>query len=285
MTTLVTGATGFIGGAISPSPCGSAASRSAGSCAIRARASDLGTARRRARARRRDRPTRRWRGALAGVERVIHTAPRSSATGWTPPRRAGSTSRGRAAAGSEPASRRAAASSTSSSLAVLGTCHHRGTDESAPYAYGDPYTDTKIDSERLVAARFHQPGGMETVRLRPGFMYGPGDHQVAAQADRGAGHRPVPLRRRRQQADEQRSTSTTWSSALLAAGRASGGRRPGVQSHRRRAHAAARVRHRRRPALDMPPPTRRLPVPVAFAACCDAGDDGAADARAPSRRA
>ena len=36
-----------------------------------------------------------------------------------------------------------------SSLAVLGTKHHRGSDESAPYVHGDPYTDTKIESERV----------------------------------------------------------------------------------------------------------------------------------------
>jgi nucleoside-diphosphate-sugar epimerase len=64
-----------------------------------------------------------------------------------------------------------------SSLAVYGNRHHHGTDESAPFRYGDTYTDAKIDSERAVleiAAR----GRLETVRLRPGFVYGPGDRML-----------------------------------------------------------------------------------------------------------
>jgi 2-alkyl-3-oxoalkanoate reductase len=60
-----------------------------------------------------------------------------------------------------------------SSLAVYGNKHHHGTDESAPYRYGDIYTDAKIDSERLVLNA--QAAGLETVRVRPGFVYGPGD--------------------------------------------------------------------------------------------------------------
>jgi len=64
-----------------------------------------------------------------------------------------------------------------SSLAVYGNRHHHGTDETAPYRYGDTYTDAKIDSERVVfewAAR----GAMEAVCLRPGFVYGPGDRML-----------------------------------------------------------------------------------------------------------
>ena len=61
-----------------------------------------------------------------------------------------------------------------SSLAVLGTKHHHGTDESAPYAKtGDVYTDAKIETERLV----REDGRLETVAVRPGFVYGPGDRQ------------------------------------------------------------------------------------------------------------
>lgn len=64
-----------------------------------------------------------------------------------------------------------------SSLAVLGTKHHRGTDESAPYlTTGDAYSDAKIESERLVRALADERG-IETVILRPGFVYGPGDRQ------------------------------------------------------------------------------------------------------------
>jgi nucleoside-diphosphate-sugar epimerase len=61
-----------------------------------------------------------------------------------------------------------------SSLSVYGNRHHHGTDESAPFRYGDTYTDAKIDSERVVL-EFAERGDMETVRLRPGFVYGPGD--------------------------------------------------------------------------------------------------------------
>ena len=64
-----------------------------------------------------------------------------------------------------------------SSLSVYGTKHHRGTAEDAPHAYGDPYTDTKIDGE-AVARGFTERGELETVYLRPGFVYGPGDPQV-----------------------------------------------------------------------------------------------------------
>lgn len=64
-----------------------------------------------------------------------------------------------------------------SSLAVLGIGHHHGTDESAPYRYtGDAYSDSKIDSEQIVR-QFAERGGLPTVILRPGFVYGPGDRQ------------------------------------------------------------------------------------------------------------
>jgi 2-alkyl-3-oxoalkanoate reductase len=64
-----------------------------------------------------------------------------------------------------------------SSCAVYGNRHHRGTDESTAFRYGDTYTDAKIDSERAVLS-FTGRGGLETVRLRPGFVYGPGDRML-----------------------------------------------------------------------------------------------------------
>ncbi len=65
-----------------------------------------------------------------------------------------------------------------SSLAVLGSMHHRGTDESAPYREtGDAYSDSKIESERLVRG-FAERGDVATVIVRPGFVYGPGDRLV-----------------------------------------------------------------------------------------------------------
>jgi nucleoside-diphosphate-sugar epimerase len=64
-----------------------------------------------------------------------------------------------------------------SSLSVLGMMHHDGTDESAPCCYTrDPYSDSKIDSEKVVRG-FAARGEVETVILRPGFVYGPGDRQ------------------------------------------------------------------------------------------------------------
>jgi nucleoside-diphosphate-sugar epimerase len=62
-----------------------------------------------------------------------------------------------------------------SSLSVLGTKHHHGTDEAGPYIYGDAYADTKIDSEQ-VALEFAAGGRIEVVVIRPGFVYGPGDN-------------------------------------------------------------------------------------------------------------
>ena len=64
-----------------------------------------------------------------------------------------------------------------SSLSVLGPKHHFDTDESSPYVYGDVYTDTKIDSER-VALEFAAAGSIEVVVIRPGFVYGTGDNHT-----------------------------------------------------------------------------------------------------------
>jgi 2-alkyl-3-oxoalkanoate reductase len=64
-----------------------------------------------------------------------------------------------------------------SSLSVLGTKHHNGTDEYAAYGYGDPYTDTKVESER-VALAVNARGEIEVAVIRPGFVYGPGDRHV-----------------------------------------------------------------------------------------------------------
>ena len=65
-----------------------------------------------------------------------------------------------------------------SSLSVYGLGHHRGTDESAPLRYcGDPYVDSKIDAERMVRASAERAGWPEVVIVRPGFVYGPGDRR------------------------------------------------------------------------------------------------------------
>jgi nucleoside-diphosphate-sugar epimerase len=64
-----------------------------------------------------------------------------------------------------------------SSLSVYGLGQHRGTDESAPLRYGnDAYIDSKIDAERMVRV-YVDRGGPEVVIVRPGFVYGPGDRR------------------------------------------------------------------------------------------------------------
>jgi nucleoside-diphosphate-sugar epimerase len=63
-----------------------------------------------------------------------------------------------------------------SSLAVLGCINHYGTAVEADYRKaGDPYIDSKIESEKLV--RKYAEFGLATTILRPGFMYGPHDRR------------------------------------------------------------------------------------------------------------
>jgi nucleoside-diphosphate-sugar epimerase len=116
------------------------------------------------------------RGAVAGADRVFHTA--GLVGDWL--------DRGAARRVNVEGTRNLLSAADAakvgrfvhmSSLSVLGTRHHYGTDESGPYQYGDAYTDTKIDSERVVR-EFTSLGDLETVCLRPGFVYGPGDRQV-----------------------------------------------------------------------------------------------------------
>lgn len=174
MTSLVTGATGFIGNRIARSLV-ERGDRVRVLVRDRARADDLrelgvelvnGDVR----------DDTSVRTAVAGVDRIFHTA--GLVGDWLDRKEAvrvnvEGTRRVLAAAAEAGATRAVHLSS----LSVLGTKHHHGTDESGPYMYGDPYTDTKIDSEkaaREVGAR----GGLEVVVLRPGFVYGPRDHQI-----------------------------------------------------------------------------------------------------------
>jgi len=174
MVTLVTGATGFIGGAIAASlqdrghsvrglvrdPAKARAAVPAGVELVRGDVTDPASLAR----------------AVAGVDRVIHTA--GLVGDWldrADARRVNvEGTRNLLTAADSAGARRFV---HMSSLSVLGTKHHHGTDEDAPYMYGDPYTDTKIDSERVVR-EFKSLGALETVCLRPGFVYGPGDRQV-----------------------------------------------------------------------------------------------------------
>jgi 2-alkyl-3-oxoalkanoate reductase len=174
MRTLITGATGFIGGHLS-------AALLARGDSLRALVRELG----RAEALRRQgaelvqgdlMTTDSLQRAVEGVERVYHCA--ALVGDWLDPatvRRANV--EGTSALLSACADAGVRRVVYVSSLAVLGIRHHHGTDESAPCRYsGDPYGDSKIDAEQLVR-RCAAEREMETVILRPGFVYGPGDRQ------------------------------------------------------------------------------------------------------------
>jgi 2-alkyl-3-oxoalkanoate reductase len=66
-----------------------------------------------------------------------------------------------------------------SSLGVYAARHHHGTDETEPLPdqHMDGYTQTKVESERLVLD-YHKKHGVPVVVLRPGFIYGPRDRTV-----------------------------------------------------------------------------------------------------------
>lgn len=62
-----------------------------------------------------------------------------------------------------------------SSLAVLGMRHHYNTPVDAPRQLtGDIYSDSKVESEKLVMDFYHKYG-LPVVVVRPGFVFGPGD--------------------------------------------------------------------------------------------------------------
>jgi nucleoside-diphosphate-sugar epimerase len=171
MLTLVTGATGFIGGRVAHAlrqrgdevrglvrdPDRADALRELGVEVIQGDMEDAGSLKR----------------AVRGVECVYHTA--AVVGDWPDPAH----TRRVNVAGTRELLEASVGTGTRrflhvSSLAVYGNKHHHGTDESGPYRYGDTYTDAKIQSELVVRA-FQDAGRIETVRLRPGFVYGPGD--------------------------------------------------------------------------------------------------------------
>jgi nucleoside-diphosphate-sugar epimerase len=64
-----------------------------------------------------------------------------------------------------------------SSLAVLGMRHHYNTSAEAPYRLtGDAYSDTKIESERIVID-YYRRKGLPVVVIRPGFVFGARDRR------------------------------------------------------------------------------------------------------------
>lgn len=65
-----------------------------------------------------------------------------------------------------------------SSLAVLGMRDHHGTPADSPYKKtGDPYIDTKIDSEKL-AVDYYRKHRIPVTVVRPGFVFGPRDPKL-----------------------------------------------------------------------------------------------------------
>ena len=66
-----------------------------------------------------------------------------------------------------------------SSLGVYEGRHHYGSDESVPLPkrHADGYTQSKVESEQL-ALRYYRDYGVPVVVLRPGFVYGPRDRTV-----------------------------------------------------------------------------------------------------------
>jgi nucleoside-diphosphate-sugar epimerase len=118
--------------------------------------------------------------AVAGCETVFHVAAR--AVLWGPPREFQATNvAGTAnvlAACRRSGVRRLVFTSTPS--VVHGGRHLEGIDESAPYAerFESPYPATKCAAEReVLAANGHE---LATVALRPHLIWGPGDPQLVA---------------------------------------------------------------------------------------------------------
>ncbi|MDY6863650.1 MAG: NAD-dependent epimerase/dehydratase family protein [Thermodesulfobacteriota bacterium] len=67
-----------------------------------------------------------------------------------------------------------------SSLVVIGiSTKHYNSDESRPYTKKvfDPYSETKIHSEKVVR-EYHHTSGLQTTILRPSVIWGPGDRNI-----------------------------------------------------------------------------------------------------------
>ncbi|MCA1844971.1 MAG: NAD-dependent epimerase/dehydratase family protein [Actinobacteria bacterium] len=167
-----------------------------------------------------------------------------------------------------------------SSLSVYGLGQHRGTDESAPLRYSggsDAYIDSKIDAERMVRM-YVDRAGPEVVILRPGFIYGPGDRlflpKVLAAlgggqfAYVGDGTKLLNL----SYVDDVAAAMLLAATVPAAAGQTYNVTDGTETSLRDFVEFLCRE-------LGIPAPTKRIPPPVAFAACY------AAEALARARRA
>lgn len=132
-------------------------------------------------------PTRRadlaaagaWERALDGADLVVHTAALVGEAGTAEAfRRANVETTRRVVAASAGAGRLLHVSS----IVVHGRTFPDGVDESGPMRpTGNPYTDTKIESERLVVAA-HAAGRVRATVIRPGDVYGPGSAQWTVRA-------------------------------------------------------------------------------------------------------
>lgn len=80
-----------------------------------------------------------------------------------------------------------------SSVAVYGNGrHHRGTDEEAPYETHviDNYTKSKIMAEKIVFA-YHQTMNLPVTVIRPGYIWGAGDRAIMPRLIKGIKQRRV----------------------------------------------------------------------------------------------
>jgi nucleoside-diphosphate-sugar epimerase len=153
-----------------------------------------------------------------------------------------------------------------SSLAVLGARHHHGTDESAPCRRArDAYTNTKIEAERLVRDS-GASGRLETVVLRPGFVYGPGDRLFLPRVVDGLVQRQF-----RYVGDGSKILNLVYVDdvvqALLLAGDAAGA---AGQTYNLTDGTTTSLRDfvtALSELLDIPPPTGHLPPVLAWAIC------------------
>jgi nucleoside-diphosphate-sugar epimerase len=80
-----------------------------------------------------------------------------------------------------------------SSLGVYAARHHHGTDENEPLPaqHMDGYTQTKVESERLVL-QYQREHHIPVVVLRPGFVYGPRDRTVLNKLVDSLGRKQMP---------------------------------------------------------------------------------------------
>ncbi len=117
------------------------------------------------------------REAVKGVDMVFHSA--AMVGDWIDPKAAYETNVG----GTEALLRASLDEKIKrfvyvSSLAVLGMRDHHRTPSNPPAdKTGDVYTDTKIESEKVVTG-FGRRHGLPYTVIRPGFVFGPRDHKV-----------------------------------------------------------------------------------------------------------